>query len=288
MVVTALLQAKPISVFDYRCAAGPSDKPFVEGHQVHSISYVRAGSFSYRTTGGAFELVAGSVLVGRPGDEYMCFHEHTRGDECLSFQLSPELAASIDERGNSWRSGALPPLSELIVLGELAQAAAEGRSDIPLDEVGMLFAGSYAELSSGKKRPPERVQPVDRRRAVNAALWLAAHAQRSVCLDDVAREAGLSSFHFLRLFARVLGVTPHQFLIRARLRNAARLLTDPSRSITDIAFEAGFGDFSNFIRLFQRAAGMSPSRFRKSARSDRELPEERLRRALPPMLRAAR
>lgn len=288
MVVTSLLEAAPISVFDYRCTAGPSDKPFVEGHQTHSISYVRSGSFCYRTKSGSFELVAGSVLVGRPGDEYTCLHEHTVGDDCLCFRLSPDLVDSIDDRSSSWRSGALPPLSELIVLGELAQAAAEGRSDIPLEEVGMLFASRFADVSSGKTRRPERLQPTDRRRAVDAALWLSAHAQESIRLDDVAREAGLSPFHFLRLFARVLGVTPHQFLIRCRLRSAARLLTDPSRSITDVAFDAGFGDLSNFVRLFQRAAGMSPSRFRKSAHGDRQIAEDRLRRALPSVARESR
>lgn len=288
MVVTSLLEAAPISVFDYRCTAGPSDKPFVEGHQAHSISYVRSGSFCYRTKGGSFELVAGSVLVGRPGDEYTCMHDHTIGDECLCFRLSPELVDSIDERSKSWRSAAFPPLAELIVLGELAQAAVEGRSDIPLHEVGMLFAGRFVDVSSASKHTTERLQPADRRRAVDAALWLSAHSQEALSLDDIAREAGLSPFHFLRLFARVLGVTPHQFLIRSRLRNAARLLTDHSRSITDVAFDAGFGDLSNFIRLFQRAAGMSPSRFRKSAHGDRTISEERLRRALPSVVRESR
>ncbi|AKU95505.1 L-rhamnose operon transcriptional activator RhaR [Labilithrix luteola] len=285
MEVTTLLQREPISVFDYRCTAGPSAAPFVEGHQTYSISYVRTGSFGYRTKEGSFELVAGSVLVGQPGDEYTCTHDHVTGDECLCFRLSTDLVESMDDRAKAWRSGALPPLSELVVFGELAQSAVEGRSDIALDEVGMLFAGSFVDVSSGRKPETSNVRTPDRRRAVDAALWMSDHSHEPIHLEHVAREAGLSAFHFLRLFARVLGVTPHQFLVRSRLRNAARLLTDRSRSITDIAYEVGFGDLSNFIRLFQRASGMSPSSFRKGARGDREILQERLRRALPKMTR---
>jgi AraC family transcriptional regulator len=86
----------------------------------------------------------------------------------------------------------------------------------------------------------------------------------------------LSPFHFLRLFSSVLGVTPHQYLIRSRLRRAARLLADDARSITDIALEVGFGDLSNFVRTFHRAAGVSPRTFRQAAKGDRKILQDRL------------
>src|SRR5207253_1573776 len=88
----------------------------------------------------------------------------------------------------------------------------------------------------------------DRGRAVEAARWLDAHATEAIDLTSAARAVGLSPFHFLRVFANVLGVTPHQYLVRARLRRAARLLADDSRSITDVAFDVRFGDLSHFVR----------------------------------------
>jgi hypothetical protein len=100
---------------------------------------VRTGSFGYRVGPRSYELVAGSVLVGRPGDEFVCSHEHVNGDECLSFELAPEAVEAIG--GLPWQSGALPPLAELMVLGELAQAAAEGTSDVGLDEVALWLGG---------------------------------------------------------------------------------------------------------------------------------------------------
>src|SRR5262245_26291458 len=99
MAATTLLRGDHLAVVDYRCTAGPGDRPFVEVHEGVSVSYVRAGSFGYSTRGASFELVAGSILVGHPGDEYLCRHDHhVRGDECLSIQLAPELADAIGGR----------------------------------------------------------------------------------------------------------------------------------------------------------------------------------------------
>jgi AraC family transcriptional regulator len=278
--VITQVRSGSLTAIDYRCTATPGDAPFVEVHASHSVSYVRAGSFGCRTRGKTYELVAGSVLIGYPGDEYLCTHDHhTCGDECLSFQLRPELVDTLDVRPRTWRSGAVAPLPELMVLGELAQACAEGRSDIGLDEAGMLFAARFVQLVSGRKATGVRTRSIDRRRAVEVAMWIDAHAQEPLSLEDAGAQAGLSPFHFLRMFAKVLGVTPHQYLVRSRLRRAARLLVEDTRPVTDIAFDTGFTDLSNFVRTFRRAAGVSPLRFRQVARGERNFLQDRF--ALP-------
>jgi AraC-like DNA-binding protein len=276
MTATTLLTCPSISVSDFRCSAVPGDTPFVEQHRCHSVSYVRKGSFGCRSRGRSFELVAGSVMVGHPGDEYVCSHDHVCGDECLSFFLQPELVQAIGDRPETWQIGCAPPLPELMVLGELAQAAADGRSDIGLDEIGQWFASRFVEMVSGRPEKPMSATPRDRRRAVETALWIDAHSHRSIDLEDAAAEADISPFHFLRLFANVLGVTPHQYLVRSRLRHAARRLADEDSSITDIAYDVGFGDLSNFVRTFHRAAGVSPLRFRQASRGKRKIFQDRL------------
>jgi AraC-like DNA-binding protein len=273
---TTLLQRDRISVTEFRCTAGPGDEPFAEQYPAHSISYVRKGSFGCHCRGRFHELVAGSILVGHPGDEYVCTHDHVYGDECLSFFLSPELVEMIGDDAAVWRIGAAPPLPELMVLGELAQTAADGSSDIGLDEVGHVFANRFVEVVSGRKQKPVTAMARDRRRAVEAALWIDAHSHRPIGLEDAAEQAGISPFHFLRLFSEVLGVTPHQYLVRSRLRHAARRLADDDSAITDIAYDVGFGDLSNFVRTFHRAAGASPLRFRQASRGDRKIFQERL------------
>jgi AraC-like DNA-binding protein len=277
MSVITHLQSGLVTAIDYRCDAKPGDRPYVEIHHSHSVSYVRAGSFGCRTRGKVYELVTGSVLVGCPGDEYLCTHDHhARGDECLSFQLGPELVEAIGDDHRVWCSGAVAPLPELMVLGELAQAAAEGRSDVGLDEIAMLFTARFVQQISGHSPSSASPRSVDRRRAVEAAMWIEAHAHQPVSLEEAARQANLSPFHFLRLFARVLGVTPHQYLVRSRLRRAARLLADNTRTITEVAFDAGFTDVSNFVRTFHRAARISPRRFRQAAQGDRKIFQDQL------------
>jgi AraC-like DNA-binding protein len=282
MTATTLLQRPSITVSDFRCSAGPDDQPFAEQHRCHSISYVRKGSFGCQTRGRSHELVTGSVLVGHPGDEYVCSHDHVCGDECLSFFLGPELMETIGDRADVWQIGAAPPLPELMVLGELAQAAADRRSDVGLDEIGQLFASRFIEVVSGRRAKPMRASARDRRRAVETALWIDAHSHGDIGLEQAAAQAGISPFHFLRLFSSVLGVTPHQYLVRSRLRQAARLLADEGLSITDIAYDVGFGDLSNFVRTFHHAAGISPLRFRQASRSkgkslsDRKIFQDRL------------
>src|SRR5262245_20354289 len=276
MMTTTTLRYPSMSVIDYRCSAAPTDAPFVELHHGHSVSYVRKGSFGYRTRGRSFELVAGSIVVGSPGDEYLCTHDHVQGDECLSFHLAPALVEAIGDATEVWRSGGVPPLPELMVLGELAQAAVEGRTDVGVDEAGMLFAARFVEVVSGRERRPAQAPARHRRRAVEAALWMDAHSHEPLDLEDAASEAGLSPFHFLRVFASVLDVTPHQYLVRSRLRHAARRLADDTGSITDIALDVGFGDLSNFVRTFHRAAGVSPRSFRQAARGNRKILQDRL------------
>lgn len=275
-----LLQSPTLSVIDYRCTMGPGDVPFLEQHARHSLSYVRSGSFSYDTRGRSHELVAGSVMVGHAGDEYTSSHDHHAcGDECLSFQLSPSLADDMGLRKDALRIACVPPTPELMVYGELAQAAGRGDSDIGIDEAAMLFVNRFIETTSGKTQKATPATARDRRRAVESALWMDANADQTVDLETTAKAAGVSPFHFLRLFSNVLGVTPHQYLVRARLRHAARLLADDARSITAIAFDVGFGDLSNFVRTFHRAAGVSPRRFRDAARGDRKIFQDRLKAA---------
>ena len=265
MLTATTLQSGPISVIDYRCEAGPGDRPFPEQHQTFSLSYVRHGTFGYSVRGRHFEMVAGAVLLGFPGDEFLCTHEHACGDEV-------------------WKRGALPPLAPIMVLGELGQAAAKGESGVGLDEVGMLLAMRLAELNGAKSQQVRHASSRDRRRAVETAMWLDANAHEPVDLERAARQAGLSPFHFLRLFARIVGVTPHQYLVRSRLRRAARALAADDRPVSDIALDVGFADLSNFVRTFHRAAGISPRGFRQAARTadpdDRKILQDRLARAL--------
>lgn len=276
MRIVTHLPGEALSVAGFHCDSGPGDAPFLEIHEGYSLSFVRGGTFGYECRGGRYDLVPGAILVGRPGVEYTCTHEHHgTGDECLSFGLSTDVLEDVGVSPRTFATPTLAPHPELMVLGEVALAAVEGRSDVGIDEAALAFVerfGRVADRPRAQRSPSSR----DRRRAVEAALWLDAHSHERVGLQAAARYVGLGPFHFLRLFSTVVGATPHQYLVRARLRRAARLLSDRQLSVTDVALEAGFGDLSNFIRTFRRAAGVSPRRFQRVPRRDRKILQERL------------
>ncbi len=275
MGATTLVETASVAVVDWRCEAGLHARPFAEQHTAVSISYVRKGSFGVRSRGREHRLVAGSVFVGWTGDEYVCTHEHVCGDECLSIRLAPALVDALGADA-AFRVVAVPPLPELMVLGELAQSVANGGSDIGLGEAALSFASRFVAVVGGREPPAKAASASDRRRAVEAALWIDAHCSEPIDLETVAGRVGLSAFHFLRVFAGVLGVTPHQYLVRCRLRRAATLLVEDTISITRVALDVGFGDVSNFVRTFGRAAGVSPLRFRRMGARDRKILQERL------------
>ena len=86
-------------------------------------------------------------------------------------------------------------------------------------------------------------------------------------IADLAREVRISPFHFTRQFEAVFGVTPHQYRIDARLDAAKRLLAAGQHSVTHICMEIGFSSVGSFSALFARRMGVSPSEYRRRARS---------------------
>jgi AraC family transcriptional regulator len=256
-----IVRGEHVRLVDYRCAIGPRDAPAdTEVHRGYSLSYVTRGTFGCRARGKHFELVTGSFFVGRPGAEYVATHDHGCGDECLSFQLSEDFVDSLGARADAaWERVAVPPIAKLLVLAERV------RHDPTVggDEVGLLLTERFLDIVADRPARPVTPSFMDRRRAIRAATWIDEHATAQVSLDAAAREAGLSAFHFLRVFANVFGVTPHQYLVAARLRRAARLLAGSDQSITSIAYAVGFADLSNFTRTFRAAAGVTPRAFRQ-------------------------
>lgn len=90
-------------------------------------------------------------------------------------------------------------------------------------------------------------------------------ADDELTLAELARTAKLSAFHFLRTFKDLMGVTPHQYLMRTRLRRAAACLLAEPGKILEVALGSGFADVSNFNRAFRTEFGLSPRAYRRAA-----------------------
>jgi AraC-like DNA-binding protein len=100
-------------------------------------------------------------------------------------------------------------------------------------------------------------------RIIRAKLLIDNFFYKSIDLDTMAKEANFSKFHFIRLFKRTYGKTPHQYLIHVRIAKA-KLFLKSSAPVSTICFWVGFDSISSFTGLFKKATGFTPSAFQKS------------------------
>src|ERR671921_1263154 len=111
-------------------------------------------------------------------------------------------------------------------------------------------------------------------RSLTQAREFMRHAyRRSVSLPEVAAQANLSPYHFLRIHKRAYGETPHEFLTRLRIERAKTLLARGSHNVTEACFEVGFSSLGSFSTLFAHRVGLSPSEYRRYARSRISVPD---------------
>jgi AraC family transcriptional regulator len=93
--------------------------------------------------------------------------------------------------------------------------------------------------------------------------YIDAHLSEDIGLDDLAGEAGLSSYHFGKAFKASLGVPPCRYVTERRIHRAKELLLGGHGSITEIAHDLGFSSHSHFTDVFRKTTGATPSRFRR-------------------------
>jgi AraC family transcriptional regulator len=258
-------------VSDVVCTAGPSARPYEEQHHAVCIAAVTAGTFQYRSSLGAATLAPGALLLGNVGHCFECGHEHATGDRCLSFQLAPDyveaiVAAVPGVRRAGFAIPRLPPLPSVAPLLAAAEAARDDGDTEELEELTVGLVGAIAATLSERGRDERAASPRDIRRVTLALRRIEAEAHHytasRLALTDLAREAAMSPYHFLRTFRQVVGVTPHQFVLRTRLHRAAVRLLRSYEAISTIVFDTGFNDLSTFNNRFRRVMGMSPSAYR--------------------------
>ncbi|MGH7460010.1 MAG: helix-turn-helix domain-containing protein, partial [Longimicrobiales bacterium] len=256
-------------VEDVLCTSGPQDRPFDEQHCSVAIAIVAAGSFQYRSSTGHVLLTPGSLLLGNPGQYFECGHEHHTGDRCISFRFQREyFEQTVADTGVKagelqFTASRVPPVRPLSRWLARACAGLTMQQEVPWEEVSVQLAVTALQLSRGVTAGDCRLVRGAEARVTRVVRRIENGPGSDLTLQDLAREAGLSPYHFLRTFEQVTGVTPHQYLLRARLRAAAMRLASEDTRVIDIAYGSGFGDLSNFNRAFRAEFGVSPRVYRR-------------------------
>jgi AraC family transcriptional regulator len=246
----------------------------------HRVNFVEAGTFRVRTTG-AWQRVSGDRLfVTRPGLEFSCAHDEDHPSDCC---LSVWFSVDAMESARSAITFSDAPLRALTNRHAFLRRAFH--TCVPGDEArAEAIAGALLwSLAANQPRPPQPLFRPDR------LAWYAARVERAktliearyaepLSLSAIARDSGISVFHFARIFADLEGQPPHRFLTDVRLTHAAARLRDGA-SVTETCFAVGFGSLSHFITVFRHRYGITPSRLVGNARAEADN---------PPLLRAQR
>lgn len=196
-------------------------------------------------------------------------------DRLLSEAAFPELAEvgpllrraalGLEFTGDAARIGAH-------LLESMGGASPLGAFALLLDLLARLAATTEVRVLASQRfaddfRPGT---PADLRRLTLALDYIQGHFAGGISLPDVARHVGLSESAFSRFFRAQTGNVFSQHVASLRIWAARRMIAEGRLPITEIAFEAGFGNIANFNRTFLRHAGMTPSRYRRALRQ-REL-----------------
>ena len=254
------------TVLEMVCTLGPKDRPFEEQHAQYSISLVLGGTFQYRFSLGRELMIPGSILLGNAGQSFECSHPHAVGDRCLSFHFSPayfqSMLAEFADSARPFHVPRLPAVRSLSPAFSQACAALSRGGQVDWESIGLRLAASTLDALSDRSRSPGNNSPAAEARVTRVVRMIERGPDFNLQLATLAQEAKLSRYHFLRLFLRLTGLTPHQYVRRTRLRQAAMQLLSSCSNVIEIAQDSGFGDISNFNHAFRAEFGVSPRRYR--------------------------
>lgn len=257
------------SVRDMLCTSGPGDPRYEEQHSAYSIALVTDGTFQYRTARGSALMAPGALLLGNEGDCFECAHPHSRGDRCLAFHFSPEVFESVvaavpGAKRLALTGPRLPPVPSVLAVLAAAHALRDESGDPEeFRELALRVAGAVCRALNEDSPTLLRAPTLRDERRVAAALHrIETQRDARPSVDELAADAAISPFHFLRIFEQVVGVTPGQYMLRARLHRAAVKLRSCADTIAAIALDCGFDDLSTFNRQFRRATGLTPGAYR--------------------------
>jgi AraC family transcriptional regulator len=151
-------------------------------------------------------------------------------------------------------------------------ASALVREMLAADDGTRLFTESLASVLSvhlirnyaeGMPAAPQPATGLSR--AVSAAVrFIREHYAEQISLGDIAAAAGMSSFHLTRVFKKIMGMSPHQYLVELRVHSARALVSSGGDrpSLAEVAAAVGFADQSHLTRQFKRILGTTPKKVR--------------------------
>jgi AraC family transcriptional regulator len=152
------------------------------------------------------------------------------------------------------------------LLRALVAVAQDGSGADPL--VGELLVNA-ACIRLAKRYAVSKLNAVPRRGGLPEARlkrvleYIDANVGRNITLSELAGVVDMSLYYFAVLFRQSTGLSPHQYILKQRVKRAKELLRNPKLSVLDVSISVGFEQQNNFARAFRRVIGVSPTQFRR-------------------------
>jgi AraC-like DNA-binding protein len=261
-------------------AVGPieviADAPEAEDWDALLVNRSGSGSFGIDFCGRHYDLALHRDLccfLPAGADSRMRFDSQA-GSFLLYFRPGV-IAALLESEGKGRGKDALAPIvgrhlprvAHLLGLIERELRRPSLGSRLMIDGLLRAIAGLLATSgTSPASTSCERIylSPPKLKRVID---FIEANLHESIGLDDLARAAGLSANHFLRVFKLATGETPYHFLRARRLERARQMLADDAIPLAELALECGFANQAHFTAAFSRELGISPGRYRRAVRA---------------------
>jgi AraC family transcriptional regulator len=226
------------------------------------VAFVEAGSFRVRTSGAWREVTTNWVLVTSPSLEFSCAHdEEYPRDRCLSVAYSDEAVESARSAVALSPAPLHPLTNRHAFLRHMLQRCTPGDEARVEALAGALLGALAAPTPRTPLYRPDRLAWYARR-VERAKDMIDAYYAEPLSLSTLAHDAGMSLFHFARIFSELEGRPPHRVLTDVRLAQAAARLRDGA-GVTDTCFAVGFGSLSHFVTTFRQRYGVRPSELRR-------------------------
>jgi AraC-like DNA-binding protein len=118
--------------------------------------------------------------------------------------------------------------------------------------------------------------PLAKWRLKRVQAYVDAHLDETLSLPDLAAVAGLSPMYFAGQFRAATGYRPHDYLLHQRIESAKSILSSTDRQLVEVALSVGFRTQAHFSTVFKRLTGVSPARWRRAIRGERQFPDASL------------
>ena len=224
----------------------------------HGINFVEAGSFRVRTTGRWLRLDERCMFVTAPTMEFSCAHDGDYPvDRCYSIRYADEAVENARALVTLGASPVRPLTNRQAFLQRMLRQCAKGDEARTEALAGALLGSLATHVPRQPLFRPDRLAWYAARIDRAKALIAARHAE-PLSLSDMARDVGMSVFHFARIFRELEGEAPHRFLTGVRLAHAYARLREGA-GVTETCFAVGFGSLSHFVTSFRRRHGCRPS-----------------------------